>query len=98
MFSVIQSITYNKFIRNFLPTYLASISALRRFGLSSNVTISSELTLRDCNNSVIDFNVVPVSKISSMIRTSLFSIDEPKSLRFELHQLIQFRHDSLKHP
>lgn len=65
--------------RYFLPTYLASISALRRFGLSNNVTISNELTLRDCSNSVIDFKVVPVSKISSIISTSLFSIEALKS-------------------
>lgn len=64
----------------FLPTYLASISAFLRFGLSNRVTISNELTLRDSNNSVMDFNVVPVSKISSIMSTSLFSIDEPKSL------------------
>ena len=56
------------------------MSALRRFGLSNKVTISNELTFLDCNNSVIDLSVVPVSKISSIINTSLFSIEEPKSI------------------
>ena len=46
--------------------------SLRRLGLSNKVTISKELTLRDCSNSVIDFKVVPVSKISSIMSTSYF--------------------------
>ena len=55
--------------------------ALRRLGLSNNVTISNELTRRDSNSSVIDFNVVPVSKISSKITTSLPFIYELKLLK-----------------
>jgi hypoxanthine-guanine phosphoribosyltransferase len=42
--------------------HLASISALRRFGLSNNVTISNELTLRDCSNSVIATGEVQILK------------------------------------
>src|SRR5699024_11869894 len=61
------TVFYTLSLHDALPI-LASISALRRFGLSNNVTISSEFTFLDSNNSVIDFKVVPVSKISSIIK------------------------------